>query len=156
MALTKTLMPVGTSLALVFDKPILDLLEIDRSTPLRLTLENDRIIIEPLRQRGADSRAADVAPPPETPASSAAGATPTIVRGDPTTMGNYAPADLVEPSDRVHLLVERNPKRSGSKSAARFDKYREGMRVAEAYAAGIWPQDVRWDLAHQFIELHRS
>src|SRR5690242_8380151 len=99
MAVTKTLIPVGTSLALVFDKLILDLLEIDRSTPLRITLDGGRLVIEPLRQRSADNTS-DGSPIRVTePAagSTVSRATTTIVRGDPSTMGNYARAELVEP-----------------------------------------------------------
>jgi len=43
----KTLTAVGNSLALVIDRPILELLEITRETELRLTTDGRRLIIEP-------------------------------------------------------------------------------------------------------------
>ena len=50
----KTLKPIGNSLGLVIDKPILELLEIDRTTRLELKLEGNRLYIEPLAPERAD------------------------------------------------------------------------------------------------------
>ena len=49
--MTKTLIRHGNSLALVIDKPILELLEISADTPLKLTTNGDSILIEPVRNR---------------------------------------------------------------------------------------------------------
>ena len=60
---------------------------------------------------------------------------------------NYSPA----PTAHITTIVP-NPKRGDS--AARFALYTLNMTVAEALAAGVWPADLRWDLAHKFIELN--
>jgi hypothetical protein len=41
----KTLIPVGNGLGIILDPPLLDLLRIDASTPLDVTIENDGIVI---------------------------------------------------------------------------------------------------------------
>jgi len=43
--------PFGNSLGLVIDRPIRDLLRLTRETPLRITTDGHRIIIEPLAPR---------------------------------------------------------------------------------------------------------
>ena len=45
----KKLSAVGTSFGLVIEKPILELLTIDRDTELELSTDGDRLIIEPIR-----------------------------------------------------------------------------------------------------------
>jgi antitoxin MazE len=45
--MTKTLTRHGNSLALVIDKPILELLRIDDETPLEITTDGNKLIIEP-------------------------------------------------------------------------------------------------------------
>jgi antitoxin MazE len=45
--MVKTLTRVGNSSALVVDKPIMELLEIDNDTPLKITVEGRRMIVEP-------------------------------------------------------------------------------------------------------------
>ncbi len=45
----KKLAKYGNSLAVLIDKPILDLLDITEQTQLRITTDGDRIIIEPMR-----------------------------------------------------------------------------------------------------------
>jgi antitoxin component of MazEF toxin-antitoxin module len=47
--MVKTLTKHGNSLALVLDKPILDLMKIDASTPLEITTDGDRLILSPRR-----------------------------------------------------------------------------------------------------------
>jgi hypothetical protein len=76
-----------------------------------------------------------------------------LVQGS-NLMGNYAPAKLISSDHRIRLVVAENPKRVGSASRDRFALYRTGMTVAEATSAGVLPADIRWDLAHQFIELY--
>lgn len=38
----------GNSLAVIIDRPILDALDIDQKTPIKLSLHGGRIILEPL------------------------------------------------------------------------------------------------------------
>lgn len=45
----KKLSAVGNSLGLVIERPILDLLNIDRETDLEVTTDGNRLIIEPVR-----------------------------------------------------------------------------------------------------------
>ena len=47
----KTLIKHGHSLALVIDKPILELLQITADTPLELTTNGDAILITPIRDK---------------------------------------------------------------------------------------------------------
>lgn len=47
----KTLIKHGNSLALVIDKPILELLQITAGTPLELTTNGDAIPITPIRDK---------------------------------------------------------------------------------------------------------
>lgn len=45
----KKLSAVGNSFGLVIEKPILELLNIDRDTELEMSTDGDRLIIEPIR-----------------------------------------------------------------------------------------------------------
>ena len=45
----KKLSAIGNSLGIVIEKPILELLDIDRETELELRTDGDRLIIEPIR-----------------------------------------------------------------------------------------------------------
>lgn len=45
----KKLSAIGNSLGIVIEKPILDLLSIDRETDLEMTTDGQRLIIEPVR-----------------------------------------------------------------------------------------------------------
>ena len=47
--MSKTLIKHGNSLALVIDKPILEMLQITADTPLELSTNGDAILITPLR-----------------------------------------------------------------------------------------------------------
>ena len=47
----KRLSAIGNSLGIVIEKPILELLDIDRETELEMTTDGQRLIIEPVRQR---------------------------------------------------------------------------------------------------------
>jgi antitoxin component of MazEF toxin-antitoxin module len=46
----------GNSLALVIDRPILDLLRVEADTPLELTTDGDVLILRPLRDQGRRAR----------------------------------------------------------------------------------------------------
>lgn len=52
-------------------------------------------------------------------------------------------------SDKIKVLADGNPKRG--KARKRFAKYKSGMTVGEAFAAGITRTDVAWDRGHGFI-----
>ena len=45
----KTLIKHGNSLALVIDKPILEMLQISADTPLELTTDGDSLLVSPVR-----------------------------------------------------------------------------------------------------------
>ena len=47
--MTKKLSPIGNSLGLLIDKPILDLLSIDRETELEVRTDGESLIISPMR-----------------------------------------------------------------------------------------------------------
>lgn len=55
----KRLSVVGNSLGLVIEKPILELLKIDRDTELEVTTDGNRLILEPVR-RERKKRIADI------------------------------------------------------------------------------------------------
>ncbi len=46
----KKLSVVGNSLGLLIEKPILELLKIDRDTEIEVTTDGNRLILEPVRQ----------------------------------------------------------------------------------------------------------
>ncbi|MCB9538062.1 MAG: AbrB/MazE/SpoVT family DNA-binding domain-containing protein [Myxococcales bacterium] len=50
----KKLSAVGNSLGLIIDKPILELLRIDKDTPLDVSTDGDVLIIRPLRDPRAE------------------------------------------------------------------------------------------------------
>jgi hypothetical protein len=55
----------------------------------------------------------------------------------------------------VVLLSPKNPKKAGTKSHARFEKYVHGKSVAEnlAIEGGMTRGDIAWDTAHGFVKL---
>jgi antitoxin component of MazEF toxin-antitoxin module len=46
----------GNSLAVIIDKPILDMLDINEQTPLKLTAEGRKIILEPMTAKEIERR----------------------------------------------------------------------------------------------------
>jgi len=52
--MVKTLSPIGNSLGLIIDKPILDLLGISRDTPLDIKTDGEVLIIRPIHAKGTD------------------------------------------------------------------------------------------------------
>lgn len=56
MALVKTLARHGNSLALVLDKGVLDLLDIDAETPLQITTDGTTLIVAPVRDEKRTQR----------------------------------------------------------------------------------------------------
>ena len=69
----KTLTAVGNSLGLIIDKPILELLGIDKDTLLEVKTDGEGLIIRPVRAEvsspGQPPRAPARAPPPQSSAS---------------------------------------------------------------------------------------
>ncbi len=55
----KTLVRHGNSLALVIDRPILDLLGIDDDTPLELATDGNYLVVKPHRESEANGRLAE-------------------------------------------------------------------------------------------------
>ena len=53
--MNKMLTKHGNSLALVIDKPILDLLKIDASTPLEVRTNGRELIVSPMREQLGDA-----------------------------------------------------------------------------------------------------
>jgi antitoxin MazE len=53
---TKTLIKHGNSLALVIDKPILEMLQISADTPLELSTDGDSILISPVRDKARQQK----------------------------------------------------------------------------------------------------
>lgn len=49
--MSKTLIKHGNSLALVIDKPILEMLQISADTPLELTSNGDALLVSPVRDK---------------------------------------------------------------------------------------------------------
>lgn len=47
----KKLSAIGNSLGIVIEKPILELLKIDRDTELEVTTDGTRLVLEPVRKR---------------------------------------------------------------------------------------------------------
>ncbi len=50
--MTKRLIQIGNSLALVIDKPILELLHIDPKTELELNTDGNNLLVSPVREKG--------------------------------------------------------------------------------------------------------
>ncbi len=47
--MTKKLTVIGNSLGIILDKPILELLQLDKDTEFDLTLEGERLVLTPMR-----------------------------------------------------------------------------------------------------------
>lgn len=58
---------------------------------------------------------------------------------------------LLDP--RVITSVKPNPKKVGSASHERYEKYKEGMTVQDFIAAGGKTADIKWDVSKGFIVL---
>jgi antitoxin component of MazEF toxin-antitoxin module len=50
LVVKKKLSAIGNSLGIIIEKPILELLDIDRDTELNMRTDGDRLIIEPVRR----------------------------------------------------------------------------------------------------------
>ncbi len=54
---------------------------------------------------------------------------------------------------KIKILVKENPKRANSNGWKNFNLYKDDMTVGEFVEAGGTLADVRWDAAHDYIEL---
>lgn len=54
--MTKNLVAIGNSLGIIIEKPILDLLKIERDTPLEIKTDGERLIIEPANGEAREAR----------------------------------------------------------------------------------------------------
>ena len=54
--MTKNLIRHGNSLALVIDKPILEMLQISADTPLEVTTDGDSLLISPVRDKARQKK----------------------------------------------------------------------------------------------------
>lgn len=54
---------------------------------------------------------------------------------------------------KITVVSKENPKRPGSKAHGVFKKYKNGMTVAQALAAGVTTAHLRWDSSHGFIKV---
>lgn len=57
--MTKTLVAHGNSAALIIDKPILEILNVDMNTPLEVTTDGESLIISPVRGKSREKRFRD-------------------------------------------------------------------------------------------------
>ena len=137
----KKLVAIGNSLGIVIEKPILELLGMDRDTELDVTTDGQRLILSasraprvstPVRRHGPNEKGFANLDFPK-------------IRDAPIS---FSPA-VVQSDGTV-----RNPKRGDPRK--RFAKYEAGMSVAEALAAGVTEDDIRWDVEHNFIVLSES
>lgn len=60
---------------------------------------------------------------------------------------------MLSNAEGVVYSKANNPKRAGSASYARFDKYVDGMSVKAAKEAGITLSDIRWDIDKGYISI---
>ncbi len=71
--------------------------------------------------------------------------TPTVRR---SKFENIYPEDA-----SLKVLVEKNPKKEGTKSHARFEGYQGAATVGAALANGVTYQDVAYDIGRRFIQV---
>lgn len=64
-------------------------------------------------------------------------------------------ASKIADNSTITIATEekKNPKRAGSKGAARFDLYKDGMTVAQAKEAGVTAADLAYDSGKGFITI---
>lgn len=80
------------------------------------------------------------------------GTTATKTAGDAPKRIRKSKFEGVYPEDaKIKVLVKENPKKAGSKSAARFEGYAGAKTVGDALANGVTYQDIAYDVGRQFI-----
>lgn len=68
-----------------------------------------------------------------------------------TTRTNFS--KVYPGTELLTVLAKENPKKKGSKSAARFEGYFNSATVGAALAKGVTYQDVDYDVKHGFIKV---
>ena len=84
---------------------------------------------------------AEEAPPPKKPVKAA------------KPKAKPVPRKRFETSDKITIVVERNPYREGTHSYGWFTVYKSGMTVAEAIEAGAPRHHIRWDFSKGNIKI---
>lgn len=83
-------------------------------------------------------------------------------KSDKTSLGqngkSYAgdkrgPKSQFEDADKIHLLVDGNPKRKNTAAHKRFALYKNGQTIKQAAEAGLSLRDIRYDVAEKYIEI---
>jgi len=69
------------------------------------------------------------------------------------TSGSTGRKSAINKQARVRLQVSGNPKRPDSQAAAHWEKYRDGITVAELQRKGVHLADIRWNEEKGFITL---
>lgn len=98
-------------------------------------IEEDRRFMEqrPVRSRSESTSTGEFSPQ-------------TRMKGNDMTEATKKPrASRVSDDATIKILVDKNPKREGSKSAERFSLYKNGMTVKQAKEAGITAADIAYD-----------
>jgi hypothetical protein len=71
----------------------------------------------------------------------------------PKANGEKRTYTRINAESKITLLVDKNPKRQGSESYKRFEKYSNGLTVAEFLKKGGKSADISYDVAHGYISL---
>ena len=71
----------------------------------------------------------------------------------PTKGSGGKRAAKIDPTKKIKIVCEGNPKREGSQAHAMFALYEEGATVEATQAKGVSLGDIRWNLDKGFIEL---
>jgi hypothetical protein len=99
----------------------------------------------------------DATTPPSKPEKPAKATTPPAVKKEPTVRRSKF-AELYPDTSIIKLLVEKNPKKEGSKSHERFKGHfaNKSGTVKEALANGVTYQDIAYELGRQFLSVTRD
>ena len=84
------------------------------------------------------------------------GQTPTRAAGKSSAPIQNKPGKKGFDTQIIRLLVSDNPKQKGSKAAARYKFYRDGMTVLEFLTAGGERKDVAWDHERKHIRVEAA
>lgn len=76
-------------------------------------------------------------------------------RAAASSNGNGATRTRLNPEAKITVKAKENPKRKGSESYKRFEKYETGMTVAEALKKGVTSADLSYDSKHEHISISR-
>jgi len=98
----------------------------------------------PAKKGAAKPPAKAAAVPKKAPAKAAKAAAPKAVK-KATAGSARGPRGKFALTDKITLTKAENPFRTGTKCANWYAKYRDGMTVQEAIAAGVPRHHIRWD-----------